>query len=147
MKKLKLIGLGLLIMVTSIAFIGCKAKTITIDFVVALGPALNLGSTDLKKIVHTEDEWNVILDGLDLDVTYDNEFFKDNSLLVYAFGTPAKGYQMEVTNISKKGKEILVEIDVFWGYMDMISMGTFVIEVKKSDIKNANSLRIAYNEI
>ena len=91
-------------------------------------------------IINSLEEWSEIFGSQ--DEKYDKKFFGKNSLIVYGSMRSTQGTEMDVAKIQKNKNELLVELNVRPGYMDALGGYTINIEVKKSDMKNINSLRI-----
>ena len=102
----------------------------------------------LEQIVNSLEEWILIYNQNcpnELIEKYNEHFFADNSLIVYAFMKGTSGNQIEITKISKNGNELSVEADVRLGIMDAVSQGIIIIEVAKADIAGVNTVHIIEN--
>lgn len=146
MKRRKLFGLLALVMVTSIMFIACGSKKTEIDFTVGYHGA-GFGQ-DMKCVVNAFHEWDVLKPDhamiTELD-KYNEQFFVDNSLIVYEFTLSYGGGQTEVTKVSRKGKELVVDVVHGVGALAVMKQSVVIIEVSKTDISGTNSLRVATN--
>lgn len=145
MKQIKLFGLLALVMVTSIIVVACGGKTTALDVDFEVGYSnMSVSSSeshDAKLIVKTLQEWNALSGARiylnELDEKYNESFFSENALIMYAF---TKGGNMEITKVSIKGKVLAIEAIYEPWDMAMVSNGIIILEVKKSDISGANSV-------
>jgi len=96
-------------------------------------------------IVRTFDEWKTITEKLSASEQekYAEHFFIHNALILHSFTTPNAIRQTKISNVSKNGKEFLIEINVVLDIQDVVGQTCVTIEVKKSDIENISSLHIS----
>lgn len=123
---------------------------ISIDYTIGLvDEGSSLGEQDLERIVSTFNEWESISDCREdlshLNDKYIEDFFDDNSLVVYAFTKGSNISQIEITKFSKKGDELLLEMDIALGIREEMSKGIVILEVEKEDIENVSDLIIIEN--
>lgn len=100
----------------------------------------------LESFIKTFDEWSSIRNErhylVELDDKYDQQFFKNNSLIIYAFSRATDGGTTQIVKISKKRNQLTVDVDFTSGYMDVVSYGIIIIEVSKADVSNATKVKI-----
>ena len=146
-KNFCMITLGI-IMFCLLAACETTANKTKIDFKVGFKMVEGIGSeSKSESIIISLDEWNEFSTTREYlsELNYDAHYFIDNSLIVYIFTKGTGNNQMDITRISKKNNELVIDIDVTLGTLDMITYGIFIIEIKKADITNVNSLRIVEN--
>jgi hypothetical protein len=78
---------------------------------------------------------------LGLNERYAEDFFIDNSLVIFIFGH-GHDFDAETTRVSKSKNELLIEIEVNLGRLASVQKSIIIIEVSKSDIGNINKLRV-----
>jgi hypothetical protein len=155
MKNKKIISNGALMLVVLMGGImsGCSngygAESQEIDFAIVY-ENMNTGlAQNHENLVNTFAEWEIIRGVSDvfveLDAKINERFFAANSLVVYAFTRNWFGLKTEVTEVSRMGNELVVNITHIDGDMAILTHGIVIIEVAKEDITNVSSLRIVSN--
>ena len=96
-------------------------------------------------IVNTTAEW-VIIRGenehlIEFDKKYNEQFFIDNSLIVYAFSS-ARPVRSVVTNVSRIENELTVDMIHTFADVNVFWFGIIVIEVANTDLTDVTYLRI-----
>lgn len=110
--------------------------------------AINGGTFDVVRMLDTVDCWNNIF-GIQFPIQaakYNEQFFIDNSLILYTFSRSQKGSQTRVSKVSLSDENEIVVESVITGFMgsgvDAIGLGTIILEVAKSDIAGVNGMQI-----
>lgn len=141
----KIICMGILL-IMCFSFGACKGND-EIDFTIGYSN-MNTGfPQNLECIVNTFAEWDTLRGDTaqltELDAKYNEQFFTANSLVIYAFTRSSGGSTTEISKISKDGKKLVVEaVDNGLGYMDAITNGIIIMEVKKSDMQGVTDIEI-----
>jgi len=149
MKKLFSSGALMLIVLTGGIMTGCEKNSDEINFTVGFKSMDYELGQDLEIIVNTFDEWDILKPDYAMVTEFDKynkQFFVNNSLIVYAFTRGSGGGQVEVTKVSKRGNELIVDVIHSDGVIDVVTYGIIIVEVKKTEIAGTNSLRIASND-
>jgi hypothetical protein len=154
MKIFKLLGLSAVVMILSVFMVGCGTGK-KIDFTIGYnyknlgrgndGFAACVFAEELKSIAKTYDEWLSLRNPdatTELDEKYNEQFFNDNALIIYAFTRNTGGGQTEITKVSKTGDKITVYATHKSGDLTVMTESLVIIEVKKADIVGINKLRV-----
>jgi hypothetical protein len=152
MKIFKLLGLSAVVMITAVFMTACSTRKI--DFTIGYYGG-NYGFIDdmadyafareVKSIAKTYDEWLSLRNpdaATEFDAKYNEQFFNDNSLIIYAFIRNTAGGQTEITKVSKTSGKVTVYAIHKDGVQDAIFNAVVIIEVKKADIAGVNKLRV-----
>lgn len=132
-----------------ITVMGC-AKEINMEINYSIGfsdlSAGYPGEHDLECLVETFNDWSSLRNEREylssLDEKYNQEYFENVSLIVYAFTRSNGGGSTEITKVNKYGSQLQVYVEIVSGYIDVVSKGIIVIEVNKHDLSNINDLLI-----
>ena len=150
MKKLKLLSLFSLVMVASIVLVACGnvGKSQVINFIVGYeNMSVKYSEAhDSLIIVRTLQEWSALSASRvflsELNVKYNESFFSENALIVYAFTSGNSPAQFEITKITRNGNELVMDATDNSGDIGVVSQGIIILEVKISDMQGANRLRV-----
>ena len=117
-----------------------------INFTIGYKGTYNGFDKDFGSIVNTVAEWIKIRCEyehlLELDAEYNEQFFVENSLIVYAFGRGWSPVQTEITKVNRSSNELTVDVIHVIGDQAMVWSCIIIIEVAKKDIENVTCLRI-----
>ena len=153
MRRLNLLGLLVLVMVASTIMVACGNgnNSKEINFTVGF-EHMYIGSGenhDLEAIVRTLAEWNTLVSARsylsEMNEKYNAEFFIENSLIVFAFTSGYSPADVEVDNLARDGNGLILEATNSPGDIAVVSKGIIVLEVKRSDIQGANTLRVVWS--
>ena len=142
-----IICLGLLLVI-GVSVFGCGSKAIDIDSEFNFGAIIEgLKVHTFKVIVNSFEEWMEIFDANFTWTAedYNEQFFDNNSLVVYA-PVYSNGGSVNEIKVSKNQVELLVEINGDSPFLfDLGGVTGIIITVKKTDISGVTSLSIADN--
>ena len=125
-------------------------KVENIEFTLVLGRMDYGWATYIETIVGSLSEWlalNTIADLPELQGKFDEQFFENSALIVFALGRMHKGAQFEKAEVFGQNKELLVKVydDRCASPAEQFSTWIVVIEVQKNLIKDFTELRLETN--
>lgn len=73
---------------------------------------------------------------------YDEQFFKNNSLIIYNIRSNKTGNKINIKNLFISGTDLFLELELIEGYGDAFSFGIVALEVEKKDCQNIKNVKI-----
>lgn len=73
---------------------------------------------------------------------YDEQFFKNNSLIIYNIRSTKTGNEVNIKNLFISGTDLFLELELIEGYGDAFSYGIETLEVEKKDCQNIKNVKI-----
>jgi hypothetical protein len=132
----------------ALSLAACGTKTKEISFIVGYENMNFDFNQNVKSIVNTFDEWDVLKPDHAMVAEFDKyneQFFADNSIIVLTFIKGNAIDSIQITSIQLKNKQLVVTADVTLTSSEVMSKGLVLAEIKKIDITGANSIKIVSN--
>lgn len=122
----------------------------TIDFDLILGRMdYGVNTNNIETIIRSIAEWSElgeVTDLPELNDEFDEQFFENKALIVFALGRGTTGAQFEKVEVFGQDDELLVKVfDNDSGFMDAESNWIVVIEVQQNLISGVTNLRLETN--
>lgn len=119
----------------------CKNQK-KVDFDYGIG---EITSENEDLIMFVKNKEDVKINKIILDSKYDDNFFSKKSLIVIGIKTKTSGEKINEINIERDNKQLNVNINATVGIHDALGFVSLILEVNKSDVNNAESIKINTN--